>query len=157
MQGADLAADLAATRLEKCKLANDLYEEANTYRTPVIGSDPKPTAQAELMVCPKAPVDGSRPEIFLGHTNWVLGVSVIDQNTVVSASGDNTLKIWDLTTGETTMTSAHLPNSEWVSFTHFDFLAYSRDSWRWAGWLIPAERGRLTRWPPEAIQIGSIQ
>ncbi len=46
-------------------------------------------------------IDGQMPDTFLaGHTNWVNSVAFSpDGNTIVSGSGDATIKLWDVETG----------------------------------------------------------
>ena len=63
----------------------------------------------------------------------------------VAASGDGSLRVWDLTTGRALWVGAQFLNGEWVSMTETDLIAYSAGAWRYAGWLIPDDTGALIR------------
>ncbi|MCB0188953.1 MAG: hypothetical protein KDE31_32010, partial [Caldilineaceae bacterium] len=52
-------------------------------------------------------------QTFTGHENWVNSVGVLDQNRIVSASSDYTLKIWNLQTGQVEQTLTGHEN--WVN------------------------------------------
>ena len=44
---------------------------------------------------------GSLVQTLIGHTNWVVGLELIDLNLLASSSWDSTIRIWNLTSNST--------------------------------------------------------
>ncbi len=85
-----------------------------------------------------------RPAWFLGHSNSVLSCAWSpDGESLLSASGDNTLKVWDAVSGECRQTSVQLPEFGWATLDEREarWRCASSEAWRWLGWLVPGTNG----------------
>ena len=74
--------------------------------------------------------------IFTGHSDWVTSCAIsADNKRIVSGSNDNTLKVWDMESGNCLMTLANPPNNETASWDEQqqNVLFLSDNAWRWVG------------------------
>ncbi|MBD3305519.1 hypothetical protein GF339_03995 [candidate division KSB3 bacterium] len=74
---------------------------------------------------------------FIGHTGEVWGVSVSqDGRLLASASDDQTIRVWNLTTGECLVTLFIARDREWVCWTPTGYYAASAGGEKYIGWQI---------------------
>ena len=98
----------------------------------------------------------SKVRSFCGHTDCVTSAAFShDGRRIVSASDDNTLRLWDANTGEQIgYRFIHLPEGETatISADESEIIYASDGAWRWLGWLIPnPDTGALERYPAEVF------
>jgi len=88
-----------------------------------------------------------------GHTGWVSACAFAPDGTrILSASDDNTLRLWDAATGLAVgFRVAHLGDGHFASLTADGqrIIQVSPEAWRDLGWLVPDPTGALTRYPAE--------
>jgi WD40 repeat protein len=79
-----------------------------------------------------------------------------DSTHLATASNDRTARIWDPTTGDTTLTLPQLDGGNYAAIDHDDqLLSCSANAWRSVGWLAPSPfTGRVTRYP--AVTFGPL-
>ena len=71
----------------------------------------------------------------------------------LSASWDNTLRLWDLSSGqELNYYLSHLAPNCWATLStdHQHILGADPEAWRYLGWLAQLPNGRWERFPIEA-------
>jgi len=74
---------------------------------------------------------------FKGHTGEVWAVSVSeDGNRLVSASNDQTIKLWNIETGENLATLFVTRNNEWICYTPQGYYQASAGGEQYIGWQI---------------------
>jgi len=88
----------------------DIYVKSKNYNIPGLSNTDNKSGWANR--CFNALSNVSSPsKILKGHKGWVFTVAVINNN-IISGSGDNTIKIYDKNTGETTKTLEG--HTDWV-------------------------------------------
>ena len=94
----------------RVRLARQTLEDIERLRLQIEGLTTQPRLRAERATLMPP---GMLSYTLSGHSNWVLAVAITpDGQRAVSASDDNTLKVWDLNNGEEAQTlSGH---SNWV-------------------------------------------
>ena len=73
---------------------------------------------------------------YTGHASWVSSANFSNDGArIVSASFDNSVKVWDAFSGQCLLTMAHLPEHETAAWTETELklLATSSGAWRWLG------------------------
>ena len=81
--------------------------------------------------------DGTFIREFLGHTGEIWAVSVsADNKTLISASSDQTIKLWNLNNGENLVTLFVASDNEWVCWTPRGYYTASAGGEKYIGWHI---------------------
>ncbi len=79
--------------------------------------------------------NGYKLKEFVGHTGDVLAVAISpDGKRVVSGSSDQTVRLWDLATGNLLLSVFRARNREWVAFTPSGYYASSTYGDSYVGW-----------------------
>lgn len=87
---------------------------------------------------------GRKIQDFSGHTSDVLAVAVSpDDSYLVSGSSDQTVKVWDLRTGDNLLTVFVAADREWVAWTPQGFYTSSYEGHRYIGWQLNRGPERL--------------
>lgn len=74
---------------------------------------------------------------FVGHTGTVWAVSVSrDGRILASASGDQTIKLWNIATGQLLATLFVTTDNEWICWTPKGFYAASAGGEKYIGWHV---------------------
>ena len=80
---------------------------------------------------------GEEVHDFVGHTSGVLAVAVSpDGKTLVSGSSDQTVRLWDMATGDNLLTVFVGADEEWVAWTPQGYYASSPNGDKYIGWHI---------------------
>ncbi len=91
---------------------------------------------------------------LVGHKNGVKSCAFSPDGTeLVSGSYDSTLKVWDAASGTCLWTGYQFPDQQWASVDEQQHAVRwaSPEAWRWLGWLVADDQGRLDRVPIEAF------
>ena len=81
--------------------------------------------------------DGTFLHQFIGHTGQVWAVSVSQNGRILaSASNDQTIKLWNIETGECLTTLFVASDNEWVCWTPKGYYAASAGGEKYIGWHI---------------------
>uniref|UniRef100_A0ACD5GUC0 WD40 repeat domain-containing protein n=1 Tax=Desertifilum tharense IPPAS B-1220 TaxID=1781255 RepID=A0ACD5GUC0_9CYAN len=96
---------------DNSQLAGQLWGRLLSFSEPEISALLEQTKQSHakpwfhLLTPTLTPPGGTLLQTFSGHSDWVRAVAITPDGTqVVSGSGDNTLKLWNLQTGEALVT-----------------------------------------------------
>ncbi len=81
--------------------------------------------------------NGKKVNDFIGHTSdvWALSVSP-DNRWLFSGSADQTIKIWDISSGSLLLSIFHGFDDEWVAWTPEGFYDASPKGDRYVGWRV---------------------
>jgi WD40 repeat protein len=80
---------------------------------------------------------GKRHHTYVGHTDTVWGVAAsADGRFLASASGDQTVKLWDLKTGRPLLTIFQSRHNDWVAWTPEGFFDASPGGTRYIGYIV---------------------
>ncbi|MBF0234067.1 MAG: caspase family protein [Desulfamplus sp.] len=92
---------------------------------------------------------GKERHKFIGHTGVVWGVAVSpDGTTLVSGSSDQTVKLWDISTGKNLLTIFPSSESEWVAWTPEGYYDSSLKGDKYIGWHINRGEGSAALYFP---------
>jgi len=73
---------------------------------------------------------------FKGHNGEILAIGIsADDNYLTSVSNDQTLKLWNLNTGELLVTLFTASDNQWVCFTPQGYYATSENGEKYVGWI----------------------
>lgn len=136
------------------------WKDANLYLADLVrcdlteGTDMKAGDDLNIFLC-KGIENSRMPEgfnidAFTGHSSSVYScVLTSDNKYIISGSGDNTLKIWEMETGKCIRTLVLLPGFETASWDgkRQKLLHASPSAWRWLGL-----NSGLKRYPIEAME-----
>lgn len=91
-------------------------------------------------------LDGTKRGDFYGHTGdvWAVAVSP-DGRLLLSASADQTLKLWNIATRENIVSLFHSQDGEWVMWTPQGYFAASPNGDRYVGWQVNQGADREAR------------
>ncbi len=96
--------------------------------------------------------DGTGIRNFIGHTGEVWGVSVSkDGKLLASASDDQTLKLWNLETGELLATLFIARDREWVCWTPKGYYTASAGGEKYIGWQINQGQENAAKYYPVSV------
>ncbi|MCP4111117.1 MAG: hypothetical protein GY749_37255 [Desulfobacteraceae bacterium] len=83
------------------------------------------------------PQTGKKIHDFTGHTSDVWGVAVSpDSQYLVSGSDDQTVKLWEIATGNLLLTIFQATDNEWVAWTPKGYYTSSLNGDKYIGWHI---------------------
>ncbi|MEK6589057.1 MAG: caspase family protein [Nitrospinota bacterium] len=83
------------------------------------------------------PRTGERLHDFIGHLGEIWGVAVSpDNRLLVSGSGDQTVRLWEIETGKLLLTIFHAADNEWVAWIPEGYYTSSVNGDRYIGWHI---------------------
>ena len=105
-------ADLAGTIFRHCDLDGASLDKATRYRTQLLHTKGYRRELPDILTAPLPEQDPLRvlPEaqILGGHSSWVSAVAWSpDGHHILTASRDDTARVWDATTGDNTLTLTH--------------------------------------------------
>lgn len=93
--------------------------------------------------------DGTFIREFVGHTEDVLAVSVSgDGRILASASGDQTIKLWNIASGELLATLFVTVDNEWICWTPQGYYAASAGGEKYIGWHVNHGMDRAAEYYP---------
>lgn len=96
--------------------------------------------------------DGSVLREFVGHTGEIWAVSLSqDGRLLASASDDQTMKIWNIATGECLATLFIARDREWVCWTPKGYYAASAGGEKYIGWQINKGLGTAAEFYPVSV------
>ena len=96
--------------------------------------------------------DGTFIRDFVGHTGEVLAVSVSgDGHILASGSDDQTIKLWNLATGECLATLFVASDHEWVCWTPQGYYAASAGGEKYIGWHLNQGKNRTALYYPVSV------
>jgi WD40 repeat protein len=92
-------------------------------------------------------LDGTRAGDYVGHDGqvWTLAAHA-GLGLLISGSGDQTVRLWNLETRELIATLFHGDNDEWVMWTPQGYYAASKRGGRLVGWLVNAADNAAARY-----------
>jgi WD40 repeat protein len=83
------------------------------------------------------PQTGKKIHDFIGHTSEIWGVAASpDSRLLVSGSGDQTVKLWEINSGRLLLTIFHGTDNEWVVWTPEGYYTASVNGDKYVGWHI---------------------
>ncbi|CAK0758058.1 hypothetical protein CCP3SC1_290036 [Gammaproteobacteria bacterium] len=90
-----------------------------------------------------------------GHGGPVYGCAFSpDGRTLLSSSGDSSLRLWEVTSGKELRQWRTFPNSAWacLELSENRVITTGGEAWRWLGWqAVDPETGSLVRYPAEVF------
>jgi WD40 repeat protein len=93
--------------------------------------------------------DGTLIREFIGHTGEVLAVSVEPSGRILaSASDDQTIKLWNLQSGELLATLFVTNDNEWICWTPEGYYAASAGGEKYIGWQINQGMEKAAKYYP---------
>jgi WD40 repeat protein len=96
--------------------------------------------------------DGSFLHEFVGHSGEVVAVSVsADGRILASASSDQTIKLWNLSTGECLATLFVASDDEWVCWTPQGYYAASAGGEKYVGWHLNQGSNKAAKYYPVSV------
>ncbi len=96
--------------------------------------------------------DGELLRQFVGHTGAVWAVSVSEDGRILaSASNDQTIKLWNLNTGECLATLFVASDNEWVCWTPQGYYAASAGGEKYIGWHLNQGRDETAEYYPVLV------
>jgi WD40 repeat protein len=96
--------------------------------------------------------DGMLLREFVGHTGEVWAVSVSEDGRIlVSGSDDQTIKLWNLNTGECLATLFVASDNEWVCWTPQGYYAASAGGEKYIGWQINRGMDNAAEYYPVSV------
>jgi WD40 repeat protein len=86
--------------------------------------------------------NGRKTRDLIGHTDTVHSIAVSpDGRTLVSGSADQTIKLWDIESGQNLLTVFAATDGEWVAWTSVGYFTSSLNGTRYIGWHTGNHRG----------------
>jgi len=80
---------------------------------------------------------GNKVRDFIGHTSMVWAVAVSpDNRTLVSGSDDQTVRLWDIGSGQNLLTIFVGADNEWIAWTPEGYYTASLNGDRYIGWHV---------------------
>jgi len=91
-------------------------------------------------------INGRKAGEYIGHTGdvWAIAISR-DGKRLISGSDDQTLRLWNVKTGENIMSLFHASNGAWVMWTPQGYFSASPNGDEHVGWHINAGPGKAAR------------
>lgn len=95
------------------------------------------------------PQTGKKINKFIGHTGDVWGVATSpDSRFLVSGSGDQTVKLWEIDSGKLLLTIFQGTDNEWVAWTPEGYYTASLNGDKYVGWHINRGENRSALYYP---------
>ncbi|MCP4622340.1 MAG: hypothetical protein GY850_02300, partial [bacterium] len=83
------------------------------------------------------PKTGRKIKEFVGHTGVVWGIAVSpDSRWMISGSADQTIRLWDIESGNNLLTIFHASDNQWVAWTPAGYYASSSKGDDYIGWHL---------------------
>jgi len=96
--------------------------------------------------------DGTLFREFTGHTGQIFAVSVsADGRILASASNDQTIKLWNINTGEYLATLFVATDNEWICWTPQGYYAASAGGEKYVGWHLNQGMNKAAKYYPVSV------